>query len=161
MTKYLHIIEYSSRKIPNKKDYEYDLITAEGNIIRSSVDKYKEKIKENFDNVYNDSIIEEKTFPLNKVVIYDNYDLVNEDQKVAYVFECPVCLEKTITTDPTYSYCAHCENDKFAPVVVGLINVEQMEEIAIEEADISTYIFVKDGKIKIIEKPEVKGSVFD
>lgn len=53
------------------------------------------------------------------------------------------------------------ENDKFAPVVVGLINVEQMEEIAIEDADISTYILVKDGKIKIIEKPEIKGSVFD
>lgn len=161
MTKYLHITEYSSRKIPNKKDYEYDLTTLEDNIIRSYVDNHREKIKENFDNFYNDSIIEEKTFPLNKVIIYDNYDLINEDQKVAYVFECPVCLEKTITTDPTYNYCAHCENDKFAPVVVGLINVEQMEEIAIEDADISTYILVKDGKIKIIEKPEIKGSVFD
>lgn len=156
MPKYLHITEYSSMipyKIPKIKIGEHDL-EYNGNIIRTSVDTYREPIKEHFDYLSNDSKIYDKTIPLDNVVIYDEIDMENENQEIAYVFECPVCLEKTITTNSVLESCPHCENNKFAPQVIGLMNVSQMEEIAIEDADVSYYIQVEDGKIIIKSQPE-------
>lgn len=165
--KYLHITEYSSlipHKIPNRKSNEHDL-ECDGNIIRTSVDTNKEQIKENFDNVFNESKIYEKTIPLDDIVIYDNLDLVEENQKIAYIFECPVCLEKTITTDATFNYCPHCENTKFQPIVIGLMNLSQMEEIAVEDANSSSYIQVEGDKVVVKLLPEdsdkQKESIFE
>lgn len=165
--KYLHITEYSSLipyKIPNRKVNEYDL-EYNGNIIRTSVDTNKEQIKESLDTIFDESKIYEKTIPLDDIVIYDNLDIINEDQKVAYIFECPVCLEKTITTDATFNYCPHCENTKFQPLVIGLMNLSQMEEIAVEDADSSSYIQVEGDKIVVKLLPEdsdkQKESIFE
>lgn len=167
LKRYLHITEYSSlipHKIPNRKSNEHDL-EYDGNIIRTSVDINKEQIKENFDNVFNESKIYEKTIPLDDIVIYDNLDLVEENQKIAYIFECPVCLEKTITTDATFNYCPHCENTKFQPIVIGLMNLSQMEEIAVEDANSSSYIQVEGDKIIVKLLPEdsdkQKESIFE
>lgn len=160
MPKYLHITEYSSSipyKIPKKKSNEHDL-EFNGNIIRTSVDTNKERIKENFDYLFDESKILEDTIPLKDIIIYDNKDIENEDQKLAYVYECPICLEKTITTDSKFNYCPHCENDKFLPQVIGLIHPDQMDEIAIDNSDISYYIQVEDGNIVIRKEPKEKES---
>lgn len=156
MTKYLHITEYSSLvpyKIPQKKPNEHDLVL-DTSIIRSSFDDNKCPIRESLDTVFDESKLVEKTIPLDDVIIYDNIDMANEDQKLAYVFECPICLEKTITTDPTFGFCPRCENNTFPPEVIALINVSQMEELAVDNPFLSTLIQVKGNKIIFKEEPK-------
>lgn len=164
MSKYLHITEYSSLipyKIPNKKENEHEF-EFDGSVFRSFIDSHKEPIKESYGYYLpNEAELEEKTIPLDDIVIYDVLDLNNEDQKVAYIYECPVCLEKTITTTPILEFCPHCENAKFSPQVIGLINIAQMEEIAIDNADTCYYVQVKDNEVIVKEEPEKeKESIF-
>lgn len=149
---YLHITEYSKyapkHKIPERKKNEYDLIINDS-IIRTSIDNCSYKIKESFDNIYQDSIVSEQSIPLKNIFIYDKLDVIDADssnQKLAYVFECPICLDIVITTDKNYSFCEKCENTKFPPKVIALINLEQMEDYAVEHKDCN-YVQVKDDKV--------------
>lgn len=159
MKKFLHITEYSSLKpysLPVKSSNEFDL-TIDNSIIRTYVDSNKNRIKENFDIIYDSSKLEEKTIPLDQVIIYDNLDLVNDNQQIAYIYECPICFNKTITTDFNLEVCPHCENPKFSPEVIGLMNTKQKENIAIYDDDVSTLIQVKDNKVVFKDLPkEVK-----
>lgn len=149
MRKFLHIIEYSGSspkyKIPDKRSFEYD-INYNGNLVRTFVDSNRDRIKESLDYIYDESKVAEKTIPLKDVIIYDNIDY-KEDQELAYVFECPICLNITITSDAGLDFCPHCENTKFAPNVIAILNIEQMDNIAIENKDVSGLIIVKDDKV--------------
>lgn len=162
--KYLHIVEYSKYgKIPVKESFEHEFKTTDGNIVRSSVVKDKEN--KNYDsfediiNTYNklSGVVEDKTISLKDVIIYDNLDIDNLDQKLVYVLECPVCLNRTITSDSKIDTCPQCGNSDFPFIVKALINQEQMEELAIDNDDVTTLIIVKDDEIKLIDKP--KGEV--
>lgn len=149
MRKYLYITEYSNllpHKVPVKESNEYDL-KQKDSIIRSSIKDYDiNSVSDN--STY--SILDEKIIPLDKVFIYDDMDVElpkDSEQQIAYVFECPICLDITITTNKDYNFCEHCENTKFLPKLIALINLEQMENIAIEDKDISEFILVKDNKV--------------
>ena len=148
--KYLHIVEYSTLipyKIPIKESKDFDLYI-DDSIIRSSVVSGKSKVSEKYStDILQDTVLDEKFLPLEDVIVYDDIDIRNNDQKVAYVYECPVCFNITITTDPNFDFCTHCENSKFTPKLVGLINIEQMEEIAVNENDTSSYVQIKNDKI--------------
>lgn len=144
--KFLHITEYSSlikHRVPERKENEFDLCLGD-NIIRTTVNTNREQIKERY---YNSSVIEEKTIPLDSVIIYDDMDILDEEQLIAYVYECPICKTITITTNPNYDFCNNCENTIFLPEVYALINIKQMEDIAINNSDISDYIRVKGDEI--------------
>lgn len=149
MNKYLHIIEYSNQglKIPERKENEHEFIY-NNSIFRASIkiSESKEKIKESFDPYYNNVKLDEKIIKLDNIIIYDNLDLKPE-QELAYVYECPVCLNKTITSDKNLDYCPQCEQTKFPFDLVAIINTEQMEDIAVDNADVSTLIINKDGKV--------------
>lgn len=149
MRKYLYITEYSNllpHKVPVKESNEYDL-KQKDSIIRSSIKDYDiNSVSDN--STYN--ILDEKIIPLDKVFIYDDMDVElpkDSEQQIAYVFECPICLDITITTNKDYNFCENCENTKFLPKLIALINLEQMENIAIEDKDISEFILVKDNKV--------------
>ena len=79
-------------------------------------------------------------------------DVLNDNQKLAYVLECPICLHKIITSDNNLDYCPQCENIQFPLDLVALINTDQMEELAIDNKDVTTLVIVKDGEIKLIDK---------
>ena len=157
--KYLHIIEYSKdHKIPKRKENEFDLNIDNHSIIRSSIvidnyNKCKEQIKEDYtDYFYKDSELDNYVLPLNDVIIYDNFD-VDETQEIAYVFECPICLSKTITSDSKLDFCPQCENSDFSFNLLALINTEQMENLAIDNDDITKVILTKDNDfLEILEK---------
>lgn len=156
MKKFLKISEYSKLgKIPNKKDFEHEF-NIDNSIFRSSVciAENKETIKESFyDMLYNNSKIDEVIIPLDKIVIYDDLD-VDKTQKLAYTYECPVCLNKIISSDANLNYCPQCENETFPLTVIALLNIDQMEDIAINDKDVSKLIIVKDNEIKFIDEPE-------
>lgn len=156
--KFLHITEYSSLipyKIPECKCNEHSL-RHDNSIIRSYIDNSKTIIKESFDTIYNDTIIMEKTIPIKDMIIYDNINIADDEQQIAYVFECPICLYKTITTDKNIDFCPHCENDKFTPQVVALINTSQMKELAFDNYEDTTYIKVVDDNIVFEDRPIIK-----
>lgn len=166
MKKYLHIIEYSklNNKIPKKESFENEF-TIGNSLYRTSIvssDKStKEEIKESlnndsFYNIYNENKLSEDIINIDDVIIYDDIDIKDKNQKLAYVFECPVCLYKTITTDKDLDFCPQCENVTFPFNLIALINTEQMEDIAIDNKDISKLIIVKDNKIVFEDKPEDK-----
>lgn len=156
--KYLHIIEYSSLvpyKIPESKGNRFSLVLQDS-VIQSYVDDVKTRVMESIDYIMDDAKLSEVTVPLDNVIIYDNLDLDNEEQKLAYVFRCPVCQSVYISTNPTEDFCFICENDKFSPELVGLINVGQMEKIAVDENDVSTLIQIKDGKVVYKDEPKIE-----
>ena len=157
--KYLHIIEYLKNcKIPERKEKEFDLDIDSHSIIRSSViaadyDKCKEQVKEDYtDYLYKESELDNYVLPLDDVIIYDNID-VDETQEIAYVFECPICLSKTITSDSELDFCPQCENSDFPFNLLALINTKQMEDLAINNDDITNVILTKDNNfLEILEK---------
>lgn len=147
--KYIHTTEYSPLgRIPDIKDDEYEFQHL-GNIFRVSIaeGESKRQIKEQFDPYYNNSKLEEKIIPLQNVVIVDDLDIQDRTQKLVYVFECPVCLNTIVSTDPKYDWCPQCENQTYDLNLIAIINQELMEDIAIDEADDSTVMFIKDGKL--------------
>lgn len=158
MKKFLKITEYiTNNKLQNKKDNEFEF-NIDGHLIRSCVcqGEDKEIVKESFTNYQDqDKEIENTILPLNRVIIYDNKD-IDLDQKLAYVFECPVCLTTIITSNKDLDYCPHCENVTFPFELLALVNTEQMEDIGIEHSDISDLIVVKDNKIEFIKKDDEK-----
>lgn len=158
MRKYLHITEYSSLipyKIPKCKCEEHRFKYGES-VIKSFIDNNKTIIKESFDTIYNDSVILEKSIPIDKIIIFDDLDVEDEEQTMQYVFECPVCLYNIVTTKQNIDFCPYCENDKFPPELIALINKEQMEELAVENADYTTLIQVKDNNIVFKDEPKIK-----
>lgn len=158
--KYLHIIEYSKYgKIPVKESFEHEFKTVDGNTIRSSViDDKKDNYCSDFDNIINtynklSGVVEDKTISLKDSIIYDNLDINNPKQKIVYVLECPICLNCTITSDSKIDTCPQCGNNEFSFNVKALINQEQMEDLAINNDDVTTLIIVnKDGNIQFIDK---------
>lgn len=158
MKKYLHITEYSSNlkyKIPNRKHGEFDL-ELKDSIIRSKLDEFACPIRESFDTLFDQAKLEEQTIPIDDVYIYDDLDIEDDDQKIAYVFRCPICGRLTIQTNPNLDSCLQCEEQIFKPEVIGLINRDQMEDISINNSDVSTYIQIKNGKIKVYPKEDDK-----
>lgn len=162
MRRFLKITEYSSfmsNKIPERKTTDFDVQLDTGSTIRTSIVDSKSKVCEAFSNdPLDDNIIEEKFFPLDELIIYDDLDITNEDQKVAYVYECPVCFYKTVTTDPQYNFCPQCENSKFTPEVVGLIPLAQMEELEANDKDVTVFQ-LKDDKLVYKYKPKEKKNI--
>lgn len=147
--KYIHTVEYSPLgRIPPKLSGEYEFNCA-GNIVRASLVEgdSKRQIKEQFDPYYNNSKLEEKIIPFQNVIIVDDLDLQDKTQKLVYVFECPVCLNTIVSTNPKCHWCPQCENQTYDLDLVAIINQDLMEDMAIEEADDSTIVFVKDGKV--------------
>lgn len=158
MRKYLHITEYSSlipHKVPDCKKNEHSFKYGES-IIRSFIDSERKIIKESFDSIYNDSIITEKSIPIDKIIIFDNIDIKDDEQEIQYVFECPVCLYNIITTDKHIDFCPYCENDKFPPQLIALINKDQTEELTVDNADSTTFIQVKDNNIVFRDESKEK-----
>lgn len=160
MKKHLHIVEYSRfGKIPVKESFEHEVTLDNGNIIRTSVHNDVEENDYISDvdriiNVYNnESKIEEKNIDLDNVIIYDNLD-IESPQSLAYVYECPICLNTTITTDPEIDMCPQCGNKKYPFNVIALINTNQMEEIATEDDDVSSLIIIKDNKLEILPRKQ-------
>lgn len=149
MNKYLHILEYSSRlKIPERKKLENEFKYL-GNIFRTSVvfSESKEQIKESFNPVYNNSKIDEKIIDLDDIVIYDNID-IKPEQDLVYVYECPVCLSKTISSEPEQKFCPQCEQDRFYLDILALINTDQLndlKEMAVVSED-NKLMFIKEEK---------------
>ena len=113
-------------------------------------------LKDGLDSLHNEAKFCEKSVPLDKVIICDDLDIANEDQKLAYVFECPICLFTVISTNPGLDFCPHCENTKFPPKVVALMNVAQMEDLATEEDDLTTFVQIKDGKVIYQDMPKME-----
>ena len=151
--KYLKIREYSTlipHKIPEKMEYENELKLS-NSIIRSYIedDYNRVRVSEDYNpyinSVYNDALLEDKTIALNDCFIYDDID-VNEDQEIAYVMECPICLTTTIASKKL-DFCPYCENNTFPPIITALINTKQMEDVAIDNPDISELAIIKDNKI--------------
>lgn len=156
MRKFLRIIEYSMLgKIPAKESFEHEFIIGD-KLFRTSVCEAedKEQIKENFDPYYNDSKLEEKSFALNDVLIFDDLDVQDPAQKLVYVFECPVCLNKIITTEDDFDFCPQCEQEQFPFDLIALINTEQMEELAIDNPDVTTLVLIKDDEIVFKDTPK-------
>lgn len=162
--KYLKITEYSSLlrdKIPIKESNEFDL-EHDGDIIRTSIIKHDDNIMRSMqdemtnglDSLHNEAKFCEKSVPLDKVIILDDVDMANENQKLAYVFECPICLHTTMTTTPNLTFCPYCENTKFPPKVIALMNVAQLEDLVTEEDDVTTFVQVKDGKVIYQDMPK-------
>lgn len=147
--KYIHTIEYSPLgRIPEKLDSEYEYNYG-GNIFRASIveGESKRQIKEQFDPYYNSSKLEEKIIPLKDILIIDDLDLQDKNQKLVYVFECPVCLNIIVSTDPKAFYCEQCENQTYDLNLIAIIPQELVEEMAVEESDDTTIVFLKDNKV--------------
>lgn len=154
MEKYLKITEYSKyskNMLPNlngKFEHEFELGDS---IIRTSVFSEKDRIYESYNtaviNKLNELKIEENIIPLKDVVVYDEIDISDNEQKLAYVFECPICLYKILTTQSNVDTCPICENTNFPPRVIALINQEQMEDIAINNKDTSSLLLVDNDSI--------------
>lgn len=157
MMKYLRIIEYSplTDKLPIKEDNEFEF-KYHNNIIRTKFfnekDLIKEKVRESINPLYNDTIISTETICLDNSIIYDNIDL-DDEQEIAYVFECPICMYTSISSDKDLDFCPQCENTSFPLKLIALVNTEQMQNIAIDDKE-TTLIIVKDGKVKILDKKE-------
>ena len=152
--KYLEIKEYSSivkNKIPEIKDKEHELILKESVIHSKIVDKDDNDMTTSLYSDMSDSIkIDDMSIPLNQVYIYDDLYIGDESQNIAYVYECPICYHTIISTEPNLETCPHCGNNRFPLDVKGLINTSQMEEIAFDNSDVSTYIYIdKDDNIKV------------
>lgn len=158
--KYLRLIEYSllaPHKIPERKQGEFDCIL-KNSIIRTKVcDEDTARIQESF-TIYNEAKVEDRVIPLKDVIIYDNKD-VNQEQEIAYVFECPLCLNTIMSSSKDIDLCPRCENTKFVPELIALINVKQMEDIAINDKENSSLIIVKDNEIVFKDLPENKEQV--
>lgn len=161
MRKFLHITEYFNipNKLPIKRNNEHSF-KLDDKIFYTSVvtgDDYatKEQIKESYknDTIYNDSIVDTTILPLDRVIIFDDLD-IDPAQKIVYVFECPICLYTVITSNKDFDFCPQCENTEFPFILKALINTEQMEELAIDNSDITTLVIVKDGTIKLVCEPE-------
>lgn len=147
---YLHIVEYSAMRptrIPRLKFRQFRYKIGES-VYHAYIDNSRVRIKEDFDKpLEEDSKISEDTISLDDVILVDDLDLDKESQKLAFVYECPVCLNKTITTASNYDFCPHCENSRFSPEVIGIINVPLMEDIAVNHPENTTFIQTKDGKV--------------
>lgn len=157
--KYLHILEYSkfSNFLPILESFEHEF-TINNSIFRTSIveSDSKEKIKESFNPIYNNQKLDEEIIPLTDVVIYDNIDVIPE-QKLAYVYQCPVCLNVTISSDnKTMEYCPQCENSTFDFDLIAIINTEQMEEIAINEKENTSLVLVKDDEVVMVDEKREK-----
>lgn len=159
MKKYLRITEYCTHvpyRIPKIEKGQFDL-TIDDDLIRSSVvtdQDSKSLISEGLHSVYNEALLSEKEIPLSNVFIYDDID-VDYEQEIAYVFECPICLTTTITSKQNLDFCPYCENNKFPPNLIALVNTKQMEDIAVEHSDVSSLAVVKDNKIIFKDRPKV------
>lgn len=131
MPKFLHIVEYSTLikyKIPERKRNEYQIKIGES-ILRSYIDDNEHIICD--DSIYNDSKLCEKTIPLDKIIIYDDFDVIEDkDQKLLYVFECPICFNTIISFNSDLELCEICNNSLFKPKLVALLNNEQYEDIS-------------------------------
>ena len=158
MKKYLHIIEYSKLgKIPKKESFEHEFKYL-NSIFRVSVKKAenKEMVKESFNPYYNSSKLDEKIFELKDTIIFDDIDILDE-QELAYIYECPICLYKIITSSNNIDFCPQCENTQFPFNLIALLNTEQMEELAIDNKDVTSLVILKDGKIQIFDRPKTEG----
>lgn len=147
--KYLHTIEYSPLgRIPDIQDREYEFKHL-GNVFRASIvdGESKRQIREQFDPYYNNSKLEEKIIPLKDIIIVDDLDIEDKTQKLAYVFECPVCLNVIVSTNPKYDWCPQCENQTYDLNLIAIVNQELVEDMAIDEADESTVMFIKDNRL--------------
>lgn len=156
MRKFLRIIEYFKNvKLPLKENYEYEF-TIENKIYRTSICEasFKEQVSESFDPEYNDAKVGEQVFELKDVVIYDDMD-INSPQDIVYTMECPICLNTIISNDSQLDFCPRCGNEEFPLEVKALINTAQMEEIAIDNKDVSSLVIVKDDKIQLVDKSDV------
>lgn len=154
MKKYLRTIEYSPLgKIPKKEEKEFEFIY-NNSIIRTKVfnNDSKTKIEESIDSYYNNSIIDSNVLCIDDVIIYDDIN-INDNQELAYVFECPVCMYTSITSDKDMDFCPQCENTNFPLKLISLINIDQMNDIAINDKE-STLIVVNDDKIEVFDKEE-------
>lgn len=153
--KYLKITEYCSafkNKIPELKTNEHQLQLKESVVHSSIIDKNdNEPISINpYDNYFNENKIEDINIPLDQVYIYDDLSINNNEQDIAYVYQCPICYHTIISTEPNLSICPHCGNERFSFDILGLINTTQMEEIAFDNSDTSTYIYIdKNNNIKV------------
>lgn len=148
---YLHIVEYSSampKRIPKIKAGQYEYKVGES-VFHAFIDKYRVRIKEDLDTtMMEDEVkLDENTIPLDDVILVDDVNIDKETQKLAFVFECPVCLSKTISTNSQFDFCPHCENPRFSPEVIGLISVPLMEDIAVNHPETNTLIQIKDDKV--------------
>lgn len=147
---YLHIREYSKSgkhlpiPVPGERVFTYLDSVYYGRIDNN---EHRVQISEYYDTVYDSAKLDEEVIPLDDVVIYDNLDIVSDTQPLSYVYRCPVCLRTILTTESNLDFCPNCENTKFAPEVVGLLNKDLMDDIAIDDADETTYIQVKDDSI--------------
>lgn len=158
MKKFLKITEYFNNDfLDNKKNNEFEFIL-NNHVIRSCVcqGEDKEIVKESFNNYSNnENIVDTVILPLNRVVIYDDMD-IDPEQTLAYVLECPVCLTTIISSNKDIDYCPHCENVTFPFDLLAIINTEQMEDIGIENSDISDLIVIKDNKIEFMKRKDEK-----
>lgn len=156
MKKFLYVVEYAKGlNIPDLKFNEHE--TQFGNsTIRSSVEEgyTKKDIKESINTYYNNSKVEETVIPLDDVLVYDNIDADIDKQEIAYVFECPICSSVTITSEHDIDFCPQCENTEFPFNLLALIPVQQMEEIGIDNKDVSTLVLVKDDNVVMVDLPE-------
>ena len=145
MIKYLYISEYSlldKKHIPEKLNNEYefkiDNSLIRGRIFESTkqdLDCAKEEACNLYDSICNQSRIADDIIPLDDIIIYDNLD-INDKQEIAYVFECPICLTKIITSDSKLNICPRCENTEFDFDLLALINTKQVEDLSnIEDND--------------------------
>lgn len=147
MRKYLTISEYlnsSSIKLPEKQNTEFEFCIKD-RIYRTSVkESYEDMITYAKPEDEENSQISKKDIDLSDVIIYDNLDVI-DSQELAYVYNCPVCLSTTISSEANLDFCPSCENAKFPLELIALINTEQMEELAVDEDN--SLILFKDGKI--------------
>lgn len=156
--KRLHITEYSKFcKLPIKESYEHDVKLSTGNIIRTSVQKDNEEYKTDINKIidtYNKvtNVVEDISIPLTDIIIYDNLDIADPDQELAYVLECPVCLNTTVATNHKIPACPQCGNAEFPFTVKALVSLDQMEELAIDNKDETSLIIIKDGEVKLIDE---------
>lgn len=147
--RYIHTIEYSPLgKIPKKKDNEHEF-NYFGNIMRVSIAEGDSptQIKESFNPIFNESKLEEQIIPLQNIVIVDDLDIQKPEQRLVYVYECPVCLNHIVSTDSNCYWCPQCENQTYDLNLVAIIDKELLDEMAVEDADATTIICVKGDKI--------------
>lgn len=137
--KYLYIREYLKTKkgIPIKRNNEYDLDFGD-RIMRSSIitsDTHNKSIVyESINNtqdkqLYNDVIIDTVVIPLDNIILYD-YLNIDRTQKLAYVYECPICLSNIISSNKDIECCPHCENDVYPFNLLALINIDQTRDFS-------------------------------
>lgn len=158
--KYLYIREYLKTKkgIPIKKNNEYDL-DLKDRIIRSSViakNTYdKSIVYESINNtqdkqLYNDVTVDTVIIPLDNIILYDYLD-IDRTQKLAYVYECPICLSNIISSDKDIEYCPHCENSTYPFNLLALVNIDQTRDFSKTKDDKNISVKFNDKQKNEIE----------